>query len=100
MSNKCPECGRTVTDETMVCPDCGTVIEDAEFSDFEDLEQEYSDSFEEEYQNMGNEEVNNFRNIHTDEEFKRFDELIAALRKACTEAEQSHIQYKRAYRGR
>ena len=103
---KCPECGRTVNICDDVCPECGTRIDDTELDDLQDLEQECSDSFEEEYQGMYQDEesedthIENFRNLHTKEEFLRFDELIAALRSACKEVEKEHIEIKRLYRNR
>ena len=100
---KCPECGRTVNTFDAVCPECGTPIDDTELDEILDPEEDYSDSFEEEYQSMyedEEEDIPSFRNIHSEEEFKRFDELIAALRSACKEVEKEHIEIKRLYRNR
>ena len=103
---KCPECGRTVNTFDVVCPECGTQIDDTEIEELDDPEADFSDSFEEEYQNMYREDymseeeeddVRSFRNLHTKEEFARFDELIAQLRTACKELEIKHKIFKRLY---
>ena len=97
---RCPDCGRVVPVTEVLCPECGTYIDDTELEELPDDLQECSDSFEEEYQQLGEDDIKPFRNLHTDEEIREFDNVVDGLRGACSELETRHNELKHIYRCR